>query len=183
MGARDVDGVEVNAGDWVTLITDGGYRSPEFYPGARYRVEDISPVGNARFQGLVFLPHEIRRVPEKSLDDCSPEEWDAASTAAVAEFSKEEQLQECEPSFTSDEPEDDLLYVTEPKALEKQVAGSHYKNMAIQPIEFSMKNNLNACQHSAIKYICRYKDKGGLEDLAKAKHFIEMLEEDLKETA
>lgn len=60
-------------------------------------------------------------------------------------------------------------------ALSIQVGGDHYKNMAIQPIEFSMKNGLNACQHSVIKYICRYKNKNGRQDLEKAKHFIDLL--------
>lgn len=60
-------------------------------------------------------------------------------------------------------------------ALEKQVAGNHYKDLAIQPMEYSMKNKLNACQHTAIKYVTRYKDKGGVEDLKKAIHCIEML--------
>lgn len=60
-------------------------------------------------------------------------------------------------------------------ALSKQVAGDHYKDMAIQPIEFSMRNGLNACQHSVIKYICRYKAKDGRQDLEKAKHFIDLL--------
>ena len=59
--------------------------------------------------------------------------------------------------------------------MDRQIGGSHYKDMAIQPIEFSMKNGLNACQHSIIKYICRYKQKNGKEDLLKAKHFIELL--------
>lgn len=59
--------------------------------------------------------------------------------------------------------------------LDKQVGGSHYKSMAIQPVEFCMKNNLNFCQSSAIKYICRYKEKGGVQDLDKAIHFIELL--------
>lgn len=59
--------------------------------------------------------------------------------------------------------------------MDKQVGGSHYKDMAIQPIEFSMKNGLNACQHSIIKYVCRYKNKNGKQDLLKARHFIDML--------
>jgi len=61
------------------------------------------------------------------------------------------------------------------KPLDVQVGGGHYKNMVIQPVVFSLANNLNVCQHSAIKYICRYKDKGGKEDLEKAKHFIDIL--------
>lgn len=62
-----------------------------------------------------------------------------------------------------------------PDPLTKQVGGSHYNGLAIQPIEYAMANDLNACQFSVIKYITRYKDKGGREDLAKAKHFIDIL--------
>ncbi|MNP11129.1 hypothetical protein D3C76_1033030 [compost metagenome] len=65
--------------------------------------------------------------------------------------------------------------MTEPKALDTQVGGGHYKDMAIQPMEYSMKNGLDACQHTAIKYISRFRDKGGIEDLRKAKHVIDML--------
>ena len=60
-------------------------------------------------------------------------------------------------------------------ALDKQVAGSHYKKYAIQPVEYAMLNNLNYCQANAIKYTTRYKDKGGIEDLRKAIHNIEIL--------
>ena len=64
---------------------------------------------------------------------------------------------------------------SEPKALDTQVGGGHYKDMAIQPMEYSMKNGLDACQHTAIKYISRFRVKGGIEDLRKAKHVIDML--------
>lgn len=59
-------------------------------------------------------------------------------------------------------------------ALKSQVGGSHYKDLAIQPIEFSMANKLNACQHSAIKYIIRKKGDQAkrLEDIDKAIHFL-----------
>lgn len=60
-------------------------------------------------------------------------------------------------------------------ALDVQIGGGHYKSLPIQPMEYSMRNNLNACQHTVIKYITRYKDKGGLQDLLKAKHCIDML--------
>ena len=63
----------------------------------------------------------------------------------------------------------------EKTALDTQVGGGHYKDMAIPPIEFCMKNNLNACQTKVIKYITRYKTKNGLEDLEKAKHMIDLL--------
>lgn len=62
-----------------------------------------------------------------------------------------------------------------PSALNTQIGGDHYKSMAIQPMEFSMANGLDACQHTAIKYIARFRSKGGIEDLQKAKHVIDML--------
>lgn len=59
--------------------------------------------------------------------------------------------------------------------LEVQEGGSHYKSLAIQPMEYSMANKLDACQHTIIKYVTRFRDKGGIEDLRKAKHTIDML--------
>ena len=61
------------------------------------------------------------------------------------------------------------------KPLDTQIGGNHYKNLKIQPIEYIMANNLNYCQGNAIKYLTRYKDKNGLEDLKKAKHYIDIL--------
>ena len=60
-------------------------------------------------------------------------------------------------------------------ALDTQVGGNHYKNMVIQPIEFTHKNNLNFCQGNIIKYITRYKHKNGIEDLKKVKHYVDLL--------
>lgn len=59
--------------------------------------------------------------------------------------------------------------------LQTQQGGNHYKDLAIQPMEYSMANKLDACQHTAIKYITRFREKGGIEDLKKAIHCIEML--------
>ena len=60
-------------------------------------------------------------------------------------------------------------------ALDTQVGGSHYKNMTIQPVEFIERNNLGFCVGNIIKYVCRYKDKNGIEDLKKARHYIDLL--------
>lgn len=59
--------------------------------------------------------------------------------------------------------------------LNTQVGGSHYQKYVIQPIEFIVKNNIPFLEANVIKYIVRYKDKNGLEDLNKAKHYLEML--------
>lgn len=61
------------------------------------------------------------------------------------------------------------------KPLDTQVGGDHYKNLAIQPVEYIFKNNLGYFEGCVIKYVTRWKDKGGLRDLEKAKHYLEML--------
>lgn len=60
-------------------------------------------------------------------------------------------------------------------ALDTQIGGNHYKNMPIQPMQYSMANELDACQHTIIKYVTRFREKGGIQDLEKAKHVIDML--------
>ena len=62
-------------------------------------------------------------------------------------------------------------------ALTKQVGGSHYKKFKIQPAEFCYVNNIPYLEATAIKYLCRWRDKGGFQDLDKAIHFIELLKE------
>jgi hypothetical protein len=62
-------------------------------------------------------------------------------------------------------------------ALNKQIAGGHYKKFVIQPIEFITKNNLPFIEGNIIKYICRWQDKGGVEDLDKVIHYVELLKE------
>lgn len=56
-----------------------------------------------------------------------------------------------------------------------QVGGDHYTKLAIQPMTYSMVNRLNALQATIIKYVTRYQDKGGIEDLRKAAHCAELL--------
>jgi hypothetical protein len=62
-------------------------------------------------------------------------------------------------------------------ALDKQVSGSHYKELVIQPIQFIHANNIPFMEANVIKYVCRHKTKNGLADLQKAKHYIELLME------
>jgi len=60
-------------------------------------------------------------------------------------------------------------------ALTEQVGGDHYKSLAIQPVEFIHRNGIGFCEGAAIKYLCRWRVKGGIADLRKARHFIDML--------
>ena len=63
------------------------------------------------------------------------------------------------------------------KARDKMIGGDHYRQGSIQPIEYIYANNLGFCEGNCIKYLTRYKYKNGLEDLKKAKHYIELLME------
>lgn len=62
-----------------------------------------------------------------------------------------------------------------PSALGTQVGGGHYKDMPIQPIEYIHKNGLGFCEGAVVKYVSRWRSKGGVEDLKKARHFLDML--------
>ena len=71
-------------------------------------------------------------------------------------------------------------------AFSEQVGGDWYKKLKIQPLDYAMDNNLNACQTKVIKYISRYNlkhknIKDQIQDLKKAKHTIDMLIEKIQE--
>ncbi|MEG0161176.1 MAG: DUF3310 domain-containing protein [Aurantimicrobium sp.] len=68
-------------------------------------------------------------------------------------------------------------------ALDVQHGGSHYKKLAIQPVEYIMANKIPYMEGNVIKYITRWKDKGGVQDLNKAKHYIELLIENEEKNA
>lgn len=62
-----------------------------------------------------------------------------------------------------------------PSSLSTQCGGTHYKDMKIQPVQFSHANGLGFLEGCIIKRICRYKAKNGKEDLQKAIHELELL--------
>src|SRR6056300_2102268 len=57
---------------------------------------------------------------------------------------------------------------------DKQIGGSQYKDFHIQPYEFISKNELSFFQGNVIKYVCRYKNKNGIQDLEKIIHYCEL---------
>jgi hypothetical protein len=61
------------------------------------------------------------------------------------------------------------------RANEQQVGGAHYAVKAIQPWDFIIANNIGYLEGNIIKYISRWKDKGGVEDLKKAQHYLQKL--------
>lgn len=60
-------------------------------------------------------------------------------------------------------------------AFDSQVGGSHYKVLKIQPTEYILANALDFCEGNVVKYVTRYKLKGGIEDLKKARHYLDLL--------
>jgi hypothetical protein len=71
--------------------------------------------------------------------------------------------------FPNNEPEMPIA------PLKVQVGGSHYKDMPIQPVEFIHANGIPFIEGAVIKYVSRWRSKGGMEDLRKAAHFLELL--------
>ena len=63
----------------------------------------------------------------------------------------------------------------------KQIGGNHYKNFTIQPYEFISKNDLSFFQGNVVKYVCRYLNKNGIEDLEKIKHYCDLEIKKLKD--
>lgn len=61
------------------------------------------------------------------------------------------------------------------KALDVQVGGDHYKQFGIQPMEYIFANKLGFVEGCVVKYITRWRDKGGIEDLKKIQHYCQLL--------
>ena len=60
-------------------------------------------------------------------------------------------------------------------ALDVQISGDHYKGLAIQPVVYIHRNKLPFIEGCIVKYITRWKSKGGVKDLEKIKHFVDLL--------
>jgi len=61
------------------------------------------------------------------------------------------------------------------KALKEQIGGGHYKDMAIQPVEYIYRNGLPFIEGAVVKYVSRHREKGGRQDIEKAIHFLRLL--------
>jgi hypothetical protein len=68
-----------------------------------------------------------------------------------------------------------VLPDTIPSANAKQVSGKHYKEKIIQPWDYIYANNLGYFEGNCVKYVSRWRDKGGIADLQKAIHYLEKL--------
>jgi len=62
-----------------------------------------------------------------------------------------------------------------PNANDVQIAGTHYKDKSIQPWDYIVSNKLGYLEGNIVKYVSRWKDKGGIDDLRKARHYLDKL--------
>ena len=56
-----------------------------------------------------------------------------------------------------------------------QIAGKHYKNKTVQPWDYIAANELGYFEGNIVKYVSRWRDKGGVDDLRKARHYLDKL--------
>lgn len=70
-------------------------------------------------------------------------------------------------------------------AKSEQVGGEHYKSLKIQPIDYILANDIGFVEGCCIKYVSRWRQKNGIEDLKKARHFLDILieHEEARKTA
>jgi len=126
------------------------------------------------------------------IDDATPAEWDALPRRKKepmrdgydqvnldynTDFVDLTTPQEREAilDLLAEEAQEDGLYDKTP--LMNQIGGDHYRQGSIQPIEYIHANSMDFFSGNVVKYITRWKYKNGLEDLKKAKHYVELLME------
>ena len=80
-----------------------------------------------------------------------------------------------EPNMTNGKQAGEHLKGIVARANEQQVGGAHYAVKTIQPWDFILANNIGYMEGNIIKYLSRWKDKGGVEDLKKAQHYLQKL--------
>lgn len=111
----------------------------------------------------------------KSIDDAPARCWDCTRCKSLPLWEPIAVKNGTVVPVTKAELEAYCSTLTDDSASSQQVGGNHYTKCAIQPMEYSMANGLDACQHTIIKYVTRFRDKNGIEDLRKARHTIDLL--------
>lgn len=72
-------------------------------------------------------------------------------------------------------PEPEWAGAKKDDPLKIQYGGNHYKDLAIQPVQYIHANGIGYFEGNVIKYVTRWRAKNGIADLQKAKHYIELL--------
>lgn len=153
-----VDGLNAS----LTATRGGTYHAAEYEKCVHDLVELLSPV-QTELPDLADPPEKFAASIHVGVDEPQAPKQAASNAKASAEAAAEVA------KFAA--PVD-----AAPKsALDVQVGGGHYKTFAIQPVEFIHRNGIPFIEGNAIKYLCRWRDKGGIQDLHKVKHYIDLL--------
>ncbi len=59
--------------------------------------------------------------------------------------------------------------------MDNQVGGNHYSKYKIQVVDIIDDHNLDFYEGNILKYLLRYKDKNGVQDLYKLEHYLQMI--------
>lgn len=164
------DARDLRVGDWVVVNNPNSVLF-----GKRAEVESFGEsFVNLDVEGEGILEFTADEFRIATMDELPPEAWDRAT--------RELKVAGQTPLMPPTRGQEVLRDIIKPKkAIDRQEGGSHYKNLAIQPVEYVLANQIGFCEGSVIKYVTRYSAKGGIEDLKKARHFLDLLIEDLKE--
>jgi Protein of unknwon function (DUF3310) len=112
-------------------------------------------------------------------DDCEEDEFYVDIIEDVWErsiFGQDEEYVDLSPEEVEQQLKDALgLPKKSTNPLDVQIGGGHYKEKGIQPVQYIHANGLDFFEGNAIKYLTRWRTKGGLKDLEKAKHYIDLL--------
>lgn len=132
--------------------------------------DSITPVGKIakRFKVAPSYVYGIRKKLQGEDVQCSgfaPEEEEAIDRLFTNEGW----------TVTTSSDDGQMIAMQTSNALNVQVGGDHYKKLKIQPIEFIHANNIPFIEGNIIKYIVRWRDKNGIKDLEKVKHYVDLL--------
>ena len=112
-----------------------------------------------------------------TLDDGTRIDWlaEALGDYTTTQLYRCHTMEQVKGVVTQDTIDNYMVILPPSSALAIQVGGNHYKNCTIQPVEYCEANRLGACESAVVKYITRWRDKGGLDDLNKIKHYVDLL--------
>jgi hypothetical protein len=109
------------------------------------------------------------------MDEWTPFQQAKPTTEQIEDYMKSLELPEIVPNEVMRFSDAGIWFKSQKGANSKQVAGSHYSDKEIQPWDYIHANNLCYFTGNCVKYVSRWRDKGGIDDLKKAIHYLEKL--------
>jgi Protein of unknwon function (DUF3310) len=121
-------------------------------------------------------PNVAKSMDSRNVTDAERQYWAKVAMDPTATAQEDDPLQMHPYSgVQTHQYEDAAPSRAEESPLDTQIGGDHYKEMAIQPVEYIHANDIPFIEGCVIKYVSRWRSKGGIPDLEKARHFLDML--------